>query len=137
MSDWDLWIRLSVASRPGVVNDPVVAYRLHAGNASIDTTGITNEMAVVETRYHHLRGGAPVDRAYIYRWIAWNAVRAGRRREALGAYARAIAAGDSKSVARAMATMLWPGLITSRMRRGSIRSYEAQAAQWLTPLLTG
>ena len=135
MSDWDLWIRLAETGRPGVVDAPVVAYRLHAGNASIDTADIAREMSVVEARFARLRRGAPVDRAYVYRWIAWNALRAGRRREALRAYAHAVRAGDVISAARAAVAILSPETITARMRRASDRSYEARAAQWLGPLV--
>lgn len=135
MSDWDMWIRLASAGPPAVVDAPVVAYRLHGANASVDTVNIAREMSALEERYAHLRGGAPVDRSYVYRWIAWSALRTGRRREALTAYARAVRAGDLASAAR-MIAIARPPLATWRMRRKSAPSYEALAAQWLAPLIS-
>ena len=136
MSDWDMWIRLASAGRPAVVDAPIVAYRLHEGNASVDIADIAREMSAVEERYVRLRAGAPVDRAYVYRWIAWSALRTGRRSEALAAYARAIRAGDLASVGRAMIAATRPALATWRMRHASDRWYEAAAAQWLAPLIS-
>ena len=136
MSDWDLWIRLGIAGPPAVIDEPVVAYRLHAGNASNDTTDIAREMSVIERRYDHLRRGSPVDRAYVYRWIAWSALRMGRRREALTAYVLAIRAGDLASASRAVIGLARPALATWRMRHASDRRYEALAAQWLAPLIS-
>jgi glycosyltransferase involved in cell wall biosynthesis len=136
MSDWDLWIRLATVGPPGVVDAPLVAYRLHGGNASIDTADIAREMSVIEQRYSRLRNGAPVDRAYVYRWIAWSALRAGRRREALTAYGHAARAGDLASIGRALVALAQPSLLMWRMRRASDRSYERQASRWLAPLLS-
>jgi glycosyltransferase involved in cell wall biosynthesis len=133
MSDWDLWIRLGQSGLPAAVNAPVVAYRLHPGNASAQTWDIPAEMEVVERRYAALRRGAPVDRAYVYRWIAWNSLRSGNRREAVRAYARAVRAGDLKSIGRAAVGLARPQAIQASMRRGSHRLQEEAAAAWLRP----
>jgi len=136
MSDWDMWIRLASAGPPAVIDAPIVAYRLHEGNASVDTVGIAREMSVIEERYARLRGGARVDRAYVYRWIAWSALRTGRRREALTAYARAVRAGDLASAGRMMIAVARPPLATWRMRRATDPSYKALATQWLACLIS-
>jgi glycosyltransferase involved in cell wall biosynthesis len=135
MSDWDMWIRLASAGPPAIVDAPVVAYRLHAGNASVDTADIAREMSILERRYAGLRRGAPVDRAYVHRWIAWSAARMGRRRDALHAYARAVLAGDVASLGRAAVAVAFPSILTWRMRDTSDSRYAALAWEWLAPQL--
>ena len=136
MSDWDMWIRLASAGPPAVVDVPVVAYRLHAGNASVDTADIAREMGILERRYERLRYGAPMDRAYVHRWIAWSAARMGRRRDALHAYARAVLAGDLTSLGRAAVVVTFPSLVTWRMRSGSDSRYSSLASEWIEPQLS-
>ena len=86
MADWDLWIRLGLRGAPAVVPRALVAYRVHQGNASLDTETIPKELRVIEQRYASARGGLPIDRAYVHRWVAWSRLRAGDRRGALTAY---------------------------------------------------
>jgi glycosyltransferase involved in cell wall biosynthesis len=137
MADWDLWIRIAQTGPPAGVDAPVVAYRLHGSNASVDTNDIAREMRVIETRYAHLRNGAGLDRAYVYRWIAWSALRSGRRRDAARAYDHATAAGDARSALRAVAGLAYPGILDWQLRRRTDRAYASRAAEWLTPLLAG
>jgi glycosyltransferase involved in cell wall biosynthesis len=85
-ADWDLWIRLARAGPPACIPAPLVGYRLHAGNASQDTDGMVAELEVVERRH-----GVVVDRVTFYRHVARVALRAGRRRDALGYYLHAAA----------------------------------------------
>jgi glycosyltransferase involved in cell wall biosynthesis len=135
MSDWDLWIRLAIAAPPAVVDAPLVAYRLHEGNASVDTAEIAREMTVLDARYLALRHGKPIDRAYVYRWIAWSSLRMGRRIDALRAYANAIRAGDLRSAVRAVAVAVGPEVINWRTRHTHRSQYALQAWAWLEPLL--
>jgi glycosyltransferase involved in cell wall biosynthesis len=134
MADWDLWIRLGQAARPAVVDAPLVAYLLHVNNASADSADIPSEMKILEKRYAVLRGGAQVDRAYIYRWIAWNALRSGRRKQAVSNYVRAVLEGDLGSVARAVVGFVHPALAGRPLPSLAGRSWEAQAARWLRPM---
>ncbi len=135
MADWDLWIRLSRVGLPAVVRQPVVAYRLHPGNASADTATISAELTLIAERYAELRQGVPVDRAYAFRWAAWHLLRVGRRREAVQAYARAVLAGDVASAARALAALLHPGIARRRLRRHlPDPAWAAHAAEWLAQL---
>jgi glycosyltransferase involved in cell wall biosynthesis len=85
--DWDLWIRLSRLGRPARVSRPLVGYRVHDGNRSLDTTGMVAMLDVIERRY-----GGPADRATFYRHIARLCQRASRQGEALRYYVRAAAA---------------------------------------------
>ena len=64
LADWDLWIRLSQLDQPVAVLDPLVGYRVHSSNASLDTAGMVGELDEIERRY------GPVDRAGFYRHVA-------------------------------------------------------------------
>jgi glycosyltransferase involved in cell wall biosynthesis len=83
-ADWDLWIRLARQGYPSYVRQPLLAYRVHGENASLDTEGMVAELDVIETRY-----GGPVDRPRFFRHVGRVSLRAGRRRAALGYYTEA------------------------------------------------
>jgi glycosyltransferase involved in cell wall biosynthesis len=83
-ADWDLWIRLSHVDRPAAVRHPLVGYRVHSGNRSLDTAGMVAELDEIEKRY-----GGPVDRSLFYRHVARVSLRASRYRAAVGYYVRA------------------------------------------------
>lgn len=133
MADWDLWIRLTQHGPPAVIDDLLVAYRVHSGNASTETWSIPREIKVIEDRYRALRSGARIDRAYVYRWIAWNCLCSGRRRDALRAYMLAVANRDFASLGRAAVGLAYPG-VAFRMRPLGDASWVAHAEAWLRPL---
>jgi len=108
MADWDLWIRLARLGPPAVVRGALVAYRIHRGNASLDPAGIEAEIHRIEERYSDSRAGLPIDRAYVYRWIAWSRMRAGDRSGAVRAYWKAMRSGDLFSIGRAVIAVLHP-----------------------------
>ena len=95
-ADWDMWLRLARIGPPAWVCAPLVAICIHPGNMSRDMPVMFRELEVLARRY-----GIPVDRARHYRWAAWAALLDGHRREALRYYARAVGAGDLRSVGRA------------------------------------
>lgn len=84
LPDWDLWIRLAAHGIPAAVASPLVAYRIHGGNASFRTDEMLAEVGVLEQR-HHMRA----DRSRFHRHLAHLCLRSGRRREALAHFARA------------------------------------------------
>ena len=49
--DWDLWVRLARHGMPACVEDPLVGYRLHGGNASFRTAEMLAELDVFERRH--------------------------------------------------------------------------------------
>lgn len=135
IADWDLWIRLGRLGPPAVVCEPLVAYRLHAANASADAGAIAVELARVEAQYRELRRSAHIDRAYAYRWAAWHYLRVGRRGGALRAYARAIMAGDMISLARVLVMLVDRRIAQRPLRRHRPDpSWEARATPWLREL---
>jgi glycosyltransferase involved in cell wall biosynthesis len=82
--DWDLWIRLAVSGLPAAVPKPLVGYRVHSGNSSIDTERLLTELDIIERRY-----GGPVDRVVFYRHLARVCLRVNRQWQALGHYVEA------------------------------------------------
>jgi glycosyltransferase involved in cell wall biosynthesis len=101
LADWDMWLRLARSGPPVCVSAPLVAYRLHPGQATLDTRGMIAEARVLRDRH-----GA--DLTSIRRWVAWSHLRRGRRGDAVVAYAVAAASGDLTSVGRALVAALHP-----------------------------
>jgi glycosyltransferase involved in cell wall biosynthesis len=76
--DWEMWIRLTKLGPPADVAEPLVAYRVHRTNASLDVAQILAGVALIE-RTHHLE----IDRGILHRWIAESSLREGKRADAL------------------------------------------------------
>jgi hypothetical protein len=132
--DWDLWIRLARLGPPAWVCQPLVALRIHSGNASQNMDRMLRELDVIERRHR-----IPVDRAAHYRWAAWSSLQAGRQRAALRYYAHAVRIGDLRSIARAVVTLVQPAVAerrtTSPVRPGSAEHvWIAEAQSWLDRL---
>jgi hypothetical protein len=85
LSDWDLWMRLAGAYLPAWVPAPLVAYRFHAGNRSLDTHAMLAELDLIE-RAH----GSEVDRGAFFRHLAALSLRVGRRVDAVRFFASAV-----------------------------------------------
>jgi glycosyltransferase involved in cell wall biosynthesis len=141
MADWDLWIRLGRAGLPATVPRPLLAYRLHRANATMDTAFDPQEpLAELDTIID--RYGIPADRLAVDRWIAWTCLRAGRRGASLRAYLRAAKGGDPRSLARAAIGLLHPAVgrrIYYRpfLRHGQDEAWLAEARSWLRDLASG
>ena len=130
MSDWDLWLRLTRLGRPACAPAPLIAYRLHQGQTTLDTAGMLADARTLEARH-----GA--NRTAVVRWAAWSHLRAGRRRAALRAYADAFLAGDVTSVARAAVALLHPRPTAARRPRRQATTdpaWAAAAQPWLDEL---
>jgi len=125
LADWDLWLRLAHFGPPACVPLPLVGYRQHGGQATLDPNGMIAEGRILEARH-----GADLNS--IRRRVAWSHLRRGERRLALRAYARAALAGDVSSLARAALVALHPSPMTFRRRRvsGSVE-WQHAAESWL------
>jgi glycosyltransferase involved in cell wall biosynthesis len=83
LADWDLWLRLARVGQPGWVPRPLVAYRLHGQQMSLDTRR-------VETEFWRLAQHNPAaDPAILYRYLGWWALRVHDHRQALRLFSRA------------------------------------------------
>ena len=141
MADWDLWIRLGRSGPPATVSRPLLAYRLHGANATMDTAFDPHE-PLAELDEIVDRYGIPADRLAVDRWIAWTCLRAGRRGAALRAYLRAARGGDPKSLVRAAVGLLHPA-VGRRLyyrpfwRHGQDEAWLSEARSWLRELASG
>ncbi len=132
--EWDLWIRLARGGPPACVPRPLVAYRMHAGNASLDASAIIEGARAIE-RLH----GATVDWGRFHCWVAQLCMRRGRRGAALGQYARAALKGGGRHVRVDLAALARQALqrlgapIPSR-RGGGDAAWEDEARAWIEEL---
>lgn len=97
--DWDLWIRVAEHHEIGFVPEPLVRYRFHAGGISRNFIKMGRERVQVIQRALALERGRTLDWrtrrqiwAETWRTNAYEAGRAGARRQALIDYAHAAAA---------------------------------------------
>jgi glycosyltransferase involved in cell wall biosynthesis len=131
--DWDMWIRLARRGPPACVPHPLVAYRFHPANIPTGSAAITREPDLLAARY-----GIPVDRAAMHRRAAWLCLRAGHRGSAVRHYARAVALGDLRSVARAAVALVHPAAGSDAVfrlaRGGRDERWAAEAQAWLDEL---
>jgi glycosyltransferase involved in cell wall biosynthesis len=126
LADWDLWLRLARYGPPAYVPEPLVAYRVHDAQASMDTSDMLEEALALYTR-----NGA--DRVSVLRWFAWSCLRQGRRWDAVRAYGQAVRAGDLLSIGRALVAVAAPRTTTLRRRRATAESagWRRRAQEWL------
>ncbi len=125
LADWDLWMRLARSGPPACTPYPLVAYRIHTGQATLDPNGMIAEGRILEARH-----GANVNS--IRRWMAWSHLRRGERRQAVRAYVRAALAGDVSSLGRAAIAAMHSSPMTfrNRYRFGSFE-WQESAESWL------
>jgi glycosyltransferase involved in cell wall biosynthesis len=115
LADWDLWIRFARIALPACATGPLVAYRWHPGNASLDTGLILREARRIADRY-----GSPPDWGAIHYYLAHLCIRSRRRFKALRHFAAAVARGE-RSAARDVA---W---FAGRSLKGANRVEETKA----------
>jgi glycosyltransferase involved in cell wall biosynthesis len=89
LADWDLWLKLRDVGLPAAASGLEVAYRMHVGAMSLHPDGILADLATIDTRWRHVRGGRPLDPGPTHLWIAMSWLRAGRRLPAAAAFVRA------------------------------------------------
>ena len=92
--DWELWIRLARHGLPVCVYEPLVARRLHSGNASLRISDFIRGTMQIEALHQ-----TKADWASLYRWMAHSALRAGQPWTALALFGRATARGEIAGVA--------------------------------------
>jgi hypothetical protein len=95
-ADWDLWLRLLAVGPPACAPEPLVGYRLHTGNMSLDEERMVADFRVLEARY------GTVDRTTFHRYLFWWALRSQRRRAAFGHWVAAARTPDRSVSARVL-----------------------------------
>ena len=134
LADWDLWMRLATTGPPAFVPQPLVAYRVHANNASKNAALILSE-----ARLLNQRNGFTIDYGALYHYLAWVHLRSNGGRRSLPYYALAIGHG---SFGPPIADLWWklrqhlrieglqpPG---ERRRRAQRGAWWSAAEAWLT-----
>ncbi len=99
--DWEMWIRLAKHGPPACVYSPLVGYRVHNSNSSLDITEIVRGTKLIEALHD-----TTADWGRLHRWLAESYLRRGQRREAIGQFAKAVARGQSLSVLSDLSAIL-------------------------------
>jgi glycosyltransferase involved in cell wall biosynthesis len=127
--DWEMWIRLTKLGPPAGIAEPLVAYRVHRTNASLDVGQILAGVALIE-RTH----GVEVDRGILHRWIAESSLREGRRAAALEHMAIASRHGELAGVIHDLNRIVRRRLNRERLPgagRSTTSDWIARAEPWL------
>jgi glycosyltransferase involved in cell wall biosynthesis len=112
LADWDLWIRLALASSGVAVEDVLVALVMHRESMLLaDKRDVFAEFAYLSDKHREAarRAGVGPDAAAFARWVAGGHLRAGRRLAAARAFVRGTAAPGN--IARAAAAVVSPSLL--------------------------
>jgi hypothetical protein len=88
--DWDMWIRLAKEGPPAWVCNPLIGYRIHTSNSSLNVAEIIRGARLIAAKHD-----APVDWGRLHRWLGQSCLRSGHRLAALHHFARAAARGDA------------------------------------------
>jgi glycosyltransferase involved in cell wall biosynthesis len=83
LADWDLWLRLAQVGVPAWVPRPLVAYRVHGEQMSLDTARVEAEFRILSNR------NPAASPAILYRYLGWWALRVKNHRSALRLFVRA------------------------------------------------
>jgi glycosyltransferase involved in cell wall biosynthesis len=137
-ADWDLALRLSRHGPPAAVARPFVAYRQHGHNLSRRAAEFERELHLLADKHADLAAGRRLDWGAQHRFVASEALRAGSRRDAAAAYARAVVAGDRGSLPRA-AGVLAPRRLQRWLVRTTLsdRAWLEEAEAWLVEAEAG
>jgi glycosyltransferase involved in cell wall biosynthesis len=131
--DWDLWIRLAEREPPAVVARPLVGYRLHPQNHSLEMDGMIEDLRIIEQRH-----ATTVDWGAVHVYLGWLHYRAGRTKRALRHWASAASQGQAPAVASILYSIgegSVSKLFPSRGRRRSRKNdWAREADMWLRPL---
>lgn len=132
--DWDMWIRLGRAGPPAWVCSPLVAYRVHSSNASLNVAAVVRSVRLIESRH-----GTTIDWGRLHRWLAHSHLRRGERSAAVGRFAKAAVCGELPGVASDLRAILRrrlgsPNPRLQPERRRSENEWRARAAAWLIEL---
>jgi glycosyltransferase involved in cell wall biosynthesis len=132
LADWDLWLRLARTGPPAWVREPLVGYRVHQGQMSLDVGSILREVARFE-RKHNRR----IDRGEFQHYLAYQCLIAGRPREALRHFAEAALRGKILPVAASVSQVVQERIgvrLTRRSRTDPDAPWRARAETWLAQL---
>jgi glycosyltransferase involved in cell wall biosynthesis len=141
LADWDLWIRLARGGVPACVPQPLVAYRLHGGQMSLNASQAEAEFRIVAER------NAEADLGLLLRYLGWWALRVKNHRDAFRLFMRAWAQGQPGSTRLAVADLAMLGRHLLERRFGirvphssvdpQHESWRADGQAWIDTLVGG
>jgi glycosyltransferase involved in cell wall biosynthesis len=140
LADWELWIRLALASPLSAVNRPLVGYVRHGGNMSFRADDVPDEIRLVERKHAaaFARYGAEPGMAGWLEWLADMHRRGGRRRKSARIWLDfGLEQRRPRLFLRAASCMVWPGWVVVRdaQRRQSISpAWRTEAESWLAEI---
>ena len=132
--DWEMWIRLARQGPPAWVCRPLVGYRVHSLNSSLDIDEVIRGTRLIETIYR-----SRADWGRMHRWFAESCLRRGDRAGAVAHLTRAAVRGEVAGVVadvlavvqRARARYL-PSALQSPDGAGD--TWTASAREWVRDL---
>jgi glycosyltransferase involved in cell wall biosynthesis len=143
-ADWDLWLKLLETGPPACADEPLVGYRLHPANMSLNEERMIADFQVLKARY------GTVNEAIFRRYLFWWSLRSQRRRAALAHWLSAARARDRdfglpllvtdlrhllrRSAAPVLARTRYTRHLTRRMTTAPpppLGPYAASAASWV------
>jgi glycosyltransferase involved in cell wall biosynthesis len=129
--DWEMWIRLAKQGPPACVCSPLLGYRVHGSNSSLNIAEIIRGTELIET-LHDTRA----DWGRLHRWLAESCLRTGRRPRAIAHFAKAAVRGQLRGVVSDLSGSLRRRIVPRRRagshdRAGAGEPWLASAAVWL------
>lgn len=141
LADYDLWIRLGLASPLATVDRPLVGYRVQAGGMAHNVSRAERELDVVEAKYRDIRSERGVAlRRDVFAWYFGSLyLRQGARAAATRVHLNLARQGHRRHRALALALLggAWPDVqrIRDRARSRLLNpSWRQEADNWLGPL---
>jgi glycosyltransferase involved in cell wall biosynthesis len=130
--DWEMWIRIARSGPPAWVCRPLLAYRVHAANSSLDVDEILRGARLIEQLHD-----TTADWGRLHRWLAESCLRSRDRGAAVTQFAHAALRGQALGVARDIGLIARRRVSRAWGRRpdeGVASTWTEQAACWLAQL---
>ncbi len=145
LADYDLWIRLALASPVGIVDRPLVGYRVHLGGMAHDVRRSELELARIEVKYRRIRQehGIEISPDAFLWYFGSMYLRLGRRGPAVRTHLELALHGDEgrlRALAAAVLGGAAPSLQRLRDRLQFLRlssAWRQEAESWVAPLRPG
>lgn len=142
LADYDLWIRLGMAAPLGVVDRPLVGYRVAASGMAHNVRRSEQELDCIEQKYSTARRvrGVTLQRERFLWYFGALSLRQGDRIQAMRIHRDiALRCRDRPAYALSLALVsgLWPGIQQVRDRSQGRRvpaSWRTEAETWIAPL---
>jgi glycosyltransferase involved in cell wall biosynthesis len=132
LADWELYLRLAATAKPAAVDEPLVAYQLHAANMHVTRA---RELLAELERLKRKHPDLHVDDIWYLHWVAVALRRSGHTAQALRLMLQvAVRKRDPVDSTRALIYGLRSAAARRVSRRSGVSSSDATSAPWLETL---